>query len=81
MQIDPLIHVIDRRTLAKIQGKVVKQVKRSAIHRFILSKSDKDKIAAWKQDLIRVLHVFNVGSIGAVGQSKTQRFLSDRVGN
>jgi hypothetical protein len=52
-----------------MQGKVVKQGKRNAVYRFVLSKSDKDKIAAWKQDLIRILHVFNVRSVGSVGHS------------
>ena len=31
--------------------------------RFILAKGDKEKIAAWKQDLVRILHVFNVRSV------------------
>ena len=68
---DPLIDVLDCRTLAKIQVKIVKQGKRSAIYRFVLSKSNKDKIAVWKQDLVRVLHVFNVRLIPSVGYSQT----------
>jgi hypothetical protein len=55
--------------VAKIQGKAVKQGKRNALHRFVLSKTDKDKIAGWKQDFTRVLHVFNVGAFGSVGHS------------
>jgi hypothetical protein len=55
--------------VAGIQGKVVKQGKRNALHRFVLSKTDKDKIAAWKQDFMRILHVFNVRSIRSVGHS------------
>jgi hypothetical protein len=62
----------DRRTLAGIQRKVVKQSKRNSVIRFILAKGDKEKIAAWKQDLVRVLHVFNVCSIGRVGCSRTE---------
>jgi hypothetical protein len=57
------------RTVVKIQGKVVKQRKRNVLYRFVLSKTDKDKIAGWKQDFIRILHVFNVRSIGSVGHS------------
>jgi hypothetical protein len=53
----------------KIQGKVVKQGKRNAFHRFVVSKTDKDKIAAWKQDFIRILHVFNVRSVSFVVHS------------
>jgi hypothetical protein len=62
---------LDCRTVAKIREKVVKQGKRNAFHRFALSKTDKDKIAAWKQDFLRVLHIFNVRSIGSVGPSHT----------
>jgi hypothetical protein len=55
--------------MAKIQGKVVKQGKRNSLYRFVLSKPDKDKIAAWKQDFMRILHVFNVRAIGSVWHS------------
>jgi hypothetical protein len=55
--------------MVKIQGRVVKQGKRNALYRFVLSKTDKDKIAAWKQDFMRILHVFNVGAIGSVRHS------------
>ena len=51
---------LNRRTVAEIERKVGKHGKRNAMVRFILTKGDKDKIAAWKQDLVRVLHVFNV---------------------
>jgi hypothetical protein len=61
--------LFDRRTLTKIQEKVVRQGKRNAVYRFVVSKSDKDRIAAWKQDLVRVLHVFNVRSVGSVKHS------------
>jgi hypothetical protein len=57
------------RTVAKIQEKVIKQSKRNGFHRFVVSKTDKDKIGAWKQDFVRVLHVFNVRSIRSVGHS------------
>jgi hypothetical protein len=60
---------LDHRTVTKIQRKVVKQRKRNAFYRFFVSKTDKDKIAGWKQDFIRILQVFNVRSIGSVGHS------------
>jgi hypothetical protein len=72
---------LNRRTLAGIQRKVVKQGKRNALSRFILAKGDKDKIAAWKQDLIRVLHVFNVRSLSLLGIRELSCPLSDRAGN
>jgi hypothetical protein len=52
-----------------MQRKVVKRGKRNAISRFFLSKDDKDKIAAWKQDLVRILQVFNVRSNGFAGNA------------
>jgi hypothetical protein len=55
--------------VAKIQEKVIKQGKRNALRRFVLSKADKDKIAGWKQDFMRILHVFNVRSISSAGHS------------
>ena len=42
---------------------VLKQGKRKGISRYIHAKNDKDKIAGWKSDLVRILHVFNVRSI------------------
>jgi hypothetical protein len=52
-----------------MQRKVVKQGKRNVVFRSILAKGDKEKIAAWKQDLVRVLHVFNVCSINPFERS------------
>ena len=45
---------------------VIKQSKRNVISRYIHAKNDKEKIAAWKSDLTRILHVFNVRSIVSV---------------
>ena len=60
----------NRRTVAGIQRKVVKQGKRNVAIRFFLAKGDKDKIAAWRQDLVRVLHVFNVRSIDSISEPR-----------
>ena len=69
----PLTDTLDHRTLAEIQRKVVKQGKRHGFSRFVLAKSDKDKIAAWRQDLLRVLNVFNVRLITFVRHSPSQQ--------
>ena len=74
-QSDPLTDVPNDRTLAKIQEKVIKQGKRNAIHRFVLSKSDQGKISAWNRDLARVLDVFNVCLVGSVGNPQSQQNL------
>ena len=65
---DPLII---GRTVAEIEMKVVKQGKRNPFSRFIHAKGDKDKIGGWKQDFIRVLHVFNVRSINFAERPST----------
>ena len=67
----------NRRTVAEIHGGVVKQGKRGAVSRFFNSKGDKDKIAVWRYNLVRVLHVFNVRSVGSTGHSRLIGLLSD----
>ena len=62
---------IGRRSVVEMQRNVNKQVKQNAVARFFLAKGDKDKIAGWNQDLVRILHVFNVRSLGSVGKSQT----------
>ena len=57
----------DNRAVAAIQRRVVKQSKRNVISRHLHAKNDKDKIAAWRLDLNRILHVFNVRSIALWG--------------
>ena len=56
--------------MAEIRRKLVKQGKPSAVPRIVPSKDDKDKIAAWRQDLAKVLQVFDVRSIGPIGHSQ-----------
>ena len=46
--------------MASIQRGVIKQGKRNGFSRHLHSKNDKDKIAAWRLDLNRIVHVFNV---------------------
>ena len=56
----------DLRAVAEIQRKVMKQGKRNVISRHLHAKNDKEKIAGWKSDLNKILHVFNVRSIDSV---------------
>ena len=49
--------------VGEIQGKVLKRSGRGGISRFLHSRDDKDAIAAWKSELKRLLHVFNVCSV------------------
>jgi len=49
-----------------IQGKIVAKRERSLLSRLANAKNDKEIIAAWKLDLIRILQVFNVRSAGSV---------------
>ena len=66
-----LTMTVAHRSVVDIQRNVNERGKRSKVLRFILAKSDKDKIAVWNQDIVRVLHVFNVRSIGSVGNPQT----------
>ena len=49
--------------MAEIQRKVIKQSGRNTTSRILQAANDKDKIAAWKLDLDRILQIFNVRSI------------------
>ena len=57
---------LDRRTVAEIQERVVGKRERGLFSRLAHAKDDKETIAAWKLDLIRILQVFNVRSAGSV---------------
>jgi hypothetical protein len=48
--------------VVEMQKEVEKQGKRDAVFQFTLVKGDKDKVVAWNQDLVRILHIFNVRS-------------------
>jgi DNA phosphorothioation-dependent restriction protein DptG len=62
---------IDHRSVAEMRRKVGKRSKRNAVLRFILARGDKDEIAAWNQDLVRLLHVFNVRPIDSMWNPQT----------
>jgi hypothetical protein len=53
----------NRRTVAEIQGKVLKKGKRNSVSRLFGAKNDKDVIAGWRQELGGVLQIFNVRSV------------------
>jgi hypothetical protein len=46
--------------MEEIQKNATKQNERNAFSRFFHAKTDKGTISAWRQDLDRILHVFNV---------------------
>jgi hypothetical protein len=48
--------------VAQIQRSVVEPNKRNPISRFFHAKKDKATVAAWRSDLDRILHVFEVRS-------------------
>ena len=50
----------------------MKQRDRNVVSRHLHAKNDKDKIAGWKSDLARILHIFNVRSIVSVRLSLTR---------
>jgi len=54
--------VLDRRTVAEIQRKIIKHGERNKVIRFFHARNDMDLIANWKSDLNRLLAIFNVRS-------------------
>jgi len=68
---EPFTGSLNCRTVAEIQKKIVEKGKRNMASRLFRAKNDKDIIATWKQDLIRILHIFNVRSAGSVWRSLT----------
>jgi hypothetical protein len=53
-------HTLDCRTVGQIQWNVVKTDKQNTISRIFHAKDNKATIAAWRSDLDRILHVFEV---------------------
>jgi len=62
---------INRSTVAGIQEKVIEKCGRNLLSRLANAKNDKETITAWKLDLNRILHVFNVRSAMAAWPSLT----------
>jgi hypothetical protein len=67
--------------VAEIQGKVIKEGKRNMIIRHLHANNNKEKIAAWKTDLNRILHVFNVRPIIAVRLPLTRHLQTELIIN
>jgi hypothetical protein len=57
---------INCRTLAAIRKKTDERVKRSLASKLIHRKGEKEAIAGWNRDLVRILHIFNVRSVDPV---------------
>jgi len=49
-----------RRTVGEIREKIIKRNERNAVSRLVHANNDKERVATWKLDLIRILQVFNV---------------------
>ena len=57
-----------------IREKIGNKRGRNRLSRVVHAKSDKDAVGAWKLDLNRILHVFNVRSITSVWSPLNDRF-------
>ena len=71
----------DVSAVGEIQRKIGKQSKRNAVSRHLHAKSDKERIATWRLDLDKILHVFNVRSVVSVWLSLTLRSQTELVIN
>ena len=63
---DSLTQTLNPRSVAEIQKSIVKRGKRSPVSRLFHAKDDKEAIAAWRLELSRFLHVFNVRPVTSV---------------
>ena len=52
--------------MVTIQQEIVKQGKRNSVPPSFHAKNDKETIAAWRRDLDRILHIFNVRPISPI---------------
>ena len=67
------------RAATEIERNAIKKSERSKFSRLLHTKDDKNKIVAWKAELDRILHVFNVRPVAFASSSSLISFL-DRVG-
>ena len=65
------------RAVTEIQQRIVGQGKRGAISRYFHAKNDKDKIAAWRLELNRILQIFNVRPIVSARSLLTMRLQTE----
>ena len=67
--------------MAEIQGNVVKKGGQGRLSGFVNARGDKDANASWKQELVMVLDVFNVRSLGVVWYWLTAPFQAELIIN
>ena len=53
----------NRRTVAEIRVKIIEKGGRNQLSQIAHAKDDKEELVAWKLDLNRILHVFNVSFV------------------
>ena len=70
-------HTLNRSTVAEIQEKIIEKGGRNLLSRLVHAKDDKETIGGWKLDLNRILHVFNVRSVGFTWLSLTVPFQTE----
>ena len=63
--------------MAEIQKNIIKQGKRNGVSRMFHAKNDKETIAAWRSDLNRILHIFNVRSAAPARPPLTVHFQTE----
>jgi len=73
----PTHDALDHRIVTEIQEEVTEKARGSLFSRVFLVKSDKVTITAWKLDLYRILHIFNVRSVAPAWSRLTLRFQTE----
>ena len=72
-----IYHALYHRTVAGIQERIIGKRGRNVVSRVLHAKGDKETIAAWRLDLNRILHVFNVRSVDPVPPPLTPPFQTE----
>lgn len=57
--------------MGEIREKVIEEGKRNAASRYFFAKSNKDMIVGWREELNRILQIFNVRPVDSVRRSLT----------
>ena len=63
--------------MVDIQRRVDEKYSRDTFSGIFYTQNDKNTIAAWKDDLDRLLHIFNVRSVGSASPSLTTPFQTE----
>ena len=72
---------VNCRTMAEIRGNIIERGKRHWVSGILNARGDRNAIAAWREELVMVLDVFNVRLFGSAWHSLTAPFQTELILN